>query len=548
MFASRTDCALLNYAGLVKHAEPLGETAGYHGGKLVTESVCTGGCNSDVRLQIDENRIVLERRMIELPKQSLHSGKNVDLITLDYQCKDEKIKLDNVFPKSSTKTQLDKIAKSLDITKLGIRNFSGDPLDYSHFVSQFETHVELELLDEDLRLSCLLYYTNGLARRAIERCVLLPATKGYVEARRILANLFGRPHKVANKMLDILITGKLVMNNADDLMEFGIELKRYEVFMKRMYLLDDLNAPVNIEKLMLRMERGLCWKWAEWACDIYDNSIEPSFADFLEFVETMSRKAGSRYAKVLHTKRADAVECFQGILSCSEGDDKNRCASCNQNHELITCATFIALSPTERSDFVKKCGLCFQCLGTGHLARSCISMKRCPCPKCGKSHHQLLHVTSENKSVEGRVSTCLKSKHRVIIKDDASNDVSLVPALSTMRAMPILAIVDNFSESLSFLENKLVLQQKTNLSKVLNGHFATGLLWKIDCHEQTDTKILASKSLRQLQNCFGLDLNLRHVYMDVVHFHFVHSFAVHVHVTFEVFGYCLLYTSPSPRD
>jgi hypothetical protein len=84
----------------------------------------------------------------------------------------------------------------VDLPKLELIHFEGDSLIYHQFIRQFELHVESRVDDPCQRLSFLLNYTKGRAKRAIEGCVMLPPLEGYMRARTILKDLFGRSYAV----------------------------------------------------------------------------------------------------------------------------------------------------------------------------------------------------------------------------------------------------------------------------------------------------------------------------------------------------------------
>ncbi|VDP60475.1 unnamed protein product, partial [Schistosoma curassoni] len=62
--------------------------------------------------------------------------------------------------------------------------------------------------DDTQKLMYLIHYCEGIAKDAIEHCVLLPEKEGYTEATKILHERFGRPH-------DIVDTYALLDNGSD---------------------------------------------------------------------------------------------------------------------------------------------------------------------------------------------------------------------------------------------------------------------------------------------------------------------------------------------
>lgn len=56
-----------------------------------------------------------------------------------------------------------------------------------------------------------------------------------------------------------------------------------------------------------------------------------------------------------------------------------------KGHQLANCKTFIAKSVSERLKIARKYGLCFLCLGKGHMTSSCASGKHCMQRGCDKA-------------------------------------------------------------------------------------------------------------------------------------------------------------------
>jgi hypothetical protein len=76
------------------------------------------------------------------------------------------------------------------------------------------------------------------------------------------------------------------------------------------------------------------------------------------------------------------------------------CLLCGDVHLLMRCRQFLAKSPNQRWRFCKLHGLCFKCLGLGHVSKYCHHRS---CSDCGRGHHSVLHGTSGPSS--GRYRT-----------------------------------------------------------------------------------------------------------------------------------------------
>ena len=68
---------------------------------------------------------------------------------------------------------------NLNIPKQEISPFDGDPAEYYMFIHNFEVNIESKVVDSNSRLTYLLQYCKGKAKRSIENCVLF-GSDGYV--------------------------------------------------------------------------------------------------------------------------------------------------------------------------------------------------------------------------------------------------------------------------------------------------------------------------------------------------------------------------------
>ncbi|XP_033240069.1 uncharacterized protein [Drosophila pseudoobscura] len=67
------------------------------------------------------------------------------------------------------------------------------------------------------------------------------------------------------------------------------------------------------------------------------------------------------------------------------------CPICGGQHAVKGCRDFNGASPPDRWRYVRRHILCFSCLRSGHMTRSCNSHGECQVNGCRKRHHRLLH-------------------------------------------------------------------------------------------------------------------------------------------------------------
>ncbi|GFS91596.1 integrase catalytic domain-containing protein [Trichonephila clavipes] len=119
-----------------------------------------------------------------------------------------------------------------------------------------------------------------------------------------------------------------------------------------------------------------------WFERTFSTDVIPRLDELLQFLATQARSITSSI-----TKRN-----VQRKVTLVASKAQSQCPSCNGDHTLSRCDTFLKLSVQGRSDFVKTNNVCFNCLKT------CKSKFRCK--KCKIPHHSLLHI--ENVSAKGR--------------------------------------------------------------------------------------------------------------------------------------------------
>ena len=79
----------------------------------------------------------------------------------------------------------------MNLPRVEIEAFSGDPMKYHAFIAVYEQSVEKLCEDGSARLTRLLQYTEGKAKKAIHACSIIGGQDGYDRTREILKQRFG---------------------------------------------------------------------------------------------------------------------------------------------------------------------------------------------------------------------------------------------------------------------------------------------------------------------------------------------------------------------
>ncbi|XP_055613094.1 uncharacterized protein LOC129759626 [Uranotaenia lowii] len=86
------------------------------------------------------------------------------------------------------------------------------------------------------------------------------------------------------------------------------------------------------------------------------------------------------------------------------------CPICKRGpHKAEQCSSFSRMRVIDRKVLVRRLGLCFNCLDSGHFVAEC---SRSSCLKCGQRHHFLLHPYSPNQSSHSNTQNFFQASQR----------------------------------------------------------------------------------------------------------------------------------------
>ncbi len=187
-------------------------------------------------------------------------------------------------------------------------------------------------------------------------------------------------------------------------------LRKYSDFLvqceKAMHKVDSLKV-LNDDQENQRMASKLPkWALTRWSRIVYkwkeDNKKFPPFSEFVNYlvreadiacdpINNRQPRKEDGGSKPPFGKPRRAFDKGRSLRTHSDdkNDDENKpitkvCTLCNGTHELDSCKKFLEMDMKARKEFAKTKGLCFDCLGRGHLSKEC--KKRKKCVTCGKGH------------------------------------------------------------------------------------------------------------------------------------------------------------------
>ena len=312
---------------------------------------------------------------------------------------------------------LGQLVQNLTLPKFEIAPFSGAPTEFHRFMMAFDTHIGSQVSDPTRRLSYLINYCKGPAKRAVAHCSLLPANQGYPEAVRILYDRFGKPHDVVKAATTELFAGPRVsVGDTAGLTELVTQMRECSVTLGQFNQQDQLNCFLYLVKVVERLPRPMQERWAEVAESITSCGRQPTFGDLLGFVEKRIAVATSPYGQVVgeatQVARRNLTTGYPGRtgnINLSATGNRSQltsiCRVCSQGHYMLDCPDFLAQTPMQRLSTARKHKLCFVCLQANHMVKSCRSRIRCNADGCNRRHHKLLHF-NEDTDLTSANSTC----------------------------------------------------------------------------------------------------------------------------------------------
>ena len=278
----------------------------------------------------------------------------------------------------------------MQMPKVKIDVFSGDPMDYHSFIAMFDENVDSKKVDAQVKLTRLLQYTSGRAKSAIKYCSLVGGEQGYQQARNILKERFGNDYLVSQKIQSQLKSGKPI-RKSEDLQQLADDLSIASATLGKLSMTSEIDNQHSIVSILERCPQYVQNKWTKKALKHKrENSVYPGFDSLVRFMNEIATEAcdpvfghddkmskgakgnksdmtsGSYVMTVTNTSESNTVNPVH-----TSSSPKGPCALCAQNHRLFACDAFRAMGPQERFGVLKNYKLCFNCLMSGHRAYKC---------------------------------------------------------------------------------------------------------------------------------------------------------------------------------
>ena len=323
--------------------------------------------------------------------------------------------------------------------------FSGDPLEYAVWKSEFNSFVDEHSVNAAEKIHSLKKYTSGRARECIEGYLCVFSDASYKEARRMLDSRFGDRFVVTFAFREKLEKWpKIADKDHQALQKFSDFLKHIQSNLTELNTVDVLDDPKENYKMLKILPQWCVNKWAD-RIETYQDEHEdefPPFANFVKFVSSQAKRMNNPIIAQVNSKGSFSQNSQQSSstssksraslsTSCSSDSKASSCRLCGGSHSLQKCDKFIGMPYDDRHCFVRENYLCFGCLCSGHRSVDCKSRDKCDI--CERRHPTTLHNPNYQVAVKKKDSSNVtKSEEPVVANAISSKEKSSGQEMSSM--------------------------------------------------------------------------------------------------------------------
>ena len=331
----------------------------------------------------------------------------------------------------------DEIVTAINMPKPDLPIFKGDIMQFHSFISAFDSRIGCRPICDSDKLLYLMQYLEGEAKDLISGCIHMPSS-GYAEARRLLFEHYGDPYRLAMAYFKCLSNWPLIKKDEpEQLRKLSAFITRCLNAMTGIQYMDALNHPETLKSVILKLPPYLRNRWPETAHVITGGGRVVSLSDIGAFIEKAAKVAndpifGTVASKQQETQRGSSsgsqkASSFSVTVPKKGGQAK--CFICDQGHYASECDELLDQTLSQRKERVRIKGLCFRCLGRGHMVKECKTERKIKCAKCGGTHPTIFHddewtdrkSTISCNSVSCEVSGVFYPIVPVIVKQKGSN-------------------------------------------------------------------------------------------------------------------------------
>lgn len=371
----------------------------------------------------------------------------------------------NSQPLQSSKPTSQTDISLLNLPRVEIEPFDGNPLRYHSFMNAFRVNVDAVCKDANAKLVRLMQYTRGIAHEAIRGTQIKGGEANYQKALDILKSNFGSKHVVTQEIIRSMTSRKSV-KTPEEVRALAFELRNSLIVLTDLDALNEVNVQVILKDIIQRLPSFAQMNWdkkqlkckreqkryllftelVDFVDELNDELNDPlcghaakserskqkSFLVSGQSVDVNSDSVNTAASKSRKSDRVDVnSESVNTADAKSRKPDRDPCTLCTKGHFLSRCRQFQAMPVNDRLAFVRQKGLCFNCLREGHSAARCSSGNSCFV--CKEKHSVFLHSdASTSKTTNAAAQQIIEPESFVpIVKVTVNGKVTAKAALDT---------------------------------------------------------------------------------------------------------------------
>ncbi|XP_029166513.1 uncharacterized protein LOC114937263 [Nylanderia fulva] len=384
---------------------------------------------------------------------------------------------------TSTNADAGSVLRQIQLPKINLPTFDGDPLAWEGFRDLFKSLVhEVDGLAPIQKLQYLKASLAGEAAAVVSSIEM--SAEGYALAWDELVSRFdNRRVLLTTHMRELLLSAPIVKQSSQEINRListaNQSSRSFRALGRPVEHWDDWFVHIIVDKL--DSSTRLLWESSQES-----SSNFPSFTELKTFLLTRARALEAAHPRstaiTSETKGGKRNGRKTDVSSHSSSTrEGSQCPLCKARHPLRSCDKFKTFSVEQRRDQARRSKACFNCLGHNHAAAACPSINRCR--HCREKHHSLLHIgviqsaaptipqdsnaaiTSLEKSVHQADATAVAA-----LASTTNNTVLLATAMIKLishsgRTVKVRALLDSGSEA-SFVSERVAQQLQLRRRRV----------------------------------------------------------------------------------
>lgn len=385
--------------------------------------------------------------------------------------------LKNVKQEYTSNSSFDNTSMPFVLPQFNLPKFTGSYDDWLSFSEIFKASIHNNRqLSPVQKFHYLMSCVGGPAHQLIKNLSLTP--ENYDVAWNLLETRYANKRLIAVKHAkEIIYIPSIQRESAHHLVNF------INILSSNISAIKTLNIDMHYAELIL--VQLLIQRLDQTTAKAYEmtliDNVCPSMDNFINFLEKRRQVLeNTNSIDVKHNKQSfsNKQEKLSQNVHVHTITTKQECLCCKQQHFLYKCIKFIKSNVNDRQYFVKKHNLCFNCLSSGHQAKTCTNVHKCKI--CNYNHHTLLHIDSPSKDkyTADKKSEVTSSANYCALKAQCvSSKILLATAMVKVddihsRPQPCRVLLDAGSQA-NFITERMA--QFLNLKRVANELPITGI-------------------------------------------------------------------------